>query len=417
MPLTPEDRAILALESATVAGHTCKVIVLERGVPDLGALRALVASRIGATPALTRRLSGGADAPAWVVDDAFALDNHLVEANLEGPVDRAGLGSVVARLFEERLDRRRPLWRLDVVPLEAGGGALVWRIHHAVADGTTAMRFARALLWDTELESRVAKPGAGHAREVAADDARRRAHLGAFLRREFARSHGRSPFDGRIGAERQIAFADAPLQDLHDAAKRLSGATVNDAVLSVVAGALRRWLEAHHGTLGELRAKVPVSLHREGEDAGNRDSFFAVTLPLNEPQPAARLRAVQAATAVRKQDHDAEEMDAIVRELARVSPRLKRYCEQLQRSPRRFALNVSNVPGPRAAVSIIGAPVSGMHSIAEIGEHHALRVSVISYAGGLRFGLCADPEIVHDLDALAGGIEAEAQALIDAGAG
>ena len=409
LALSPEDRAILDLECPTVAGHTCKVIVLGPGAPGVAALRETIGARLGAAPQLTRRLGGDPASPAWVDDPDFDLRNHV-------GVDEAGgadLRATVARLFEQHLDRERPLWRLDVVPLASEAAALVWRIHHAVADGTTTMRFARALLWDPEAEEAAAEPRVGPAHTQ--DEARRRGHLAGFLEREFARSRTRSPFDARIGTRREIAFATAPLRDLHEAARRLGGATVNDAVLASVAGGLRRWIEHHHGTLGDLRAKVPVSLHHEGEDAGNRDSFFAVSLPLHEGDPVARLRAVQQQTAVRKAEHDAQELDELMRELARISPGLERFCARVERSPRRFALNVSNVPGPRERMSVHGAPVEELHTIAEIGERHALRISVLSYAGDLYFGLCADPAIVADLDALGRGIEAEAQALISSG--
>ncbi|MDQ3721315.1 MAG: WS/DGAT domain-containing protein, partial [Actinomycetota bacterium] len=210
------------------------------------------------------------------------------------------------------------------------------------------------------------------------------------------------------------AFASVPLRELHDAAKRLAGATLNDAVLAVVAGALRCWLQRHHGQLGRVRIRVPVSLHEEGDDAGNRDSFFSVSLPLNEPDPVARLRAAQAATAVRKADHDAEQMDHLLRALGGISPRLGRFCARLEDSPRRFALSVSNVPGPPAPVTVLGAPVESVHSLAEIGERHALRVAVVSMAGRLGFGLCADPAIVEGLGEMAAGVEAEAEALVRA---
>src|SRR5205823_1135450 len=151
----------------------------------------------------------------------------------------------------------------------------------------------------------------------------------------------------------QIAFASVELAGLHDAARSLSGATVNDAVLTVVAGGLRTWLEHHHGSLGTIRVKVPVSLHHEGDDAANRDSFFALAVPLSEPDPVARLAAVHAATASRKTEHDAETMDELLTRLARVSPRLERLCKRIEANPRRFALSVSNVPGPRAPVSVL----------------------------------------------------------------
>jgi hypothetical protein len=411
--LTPEDRAILELESDTVAGHTCKVIVVGEGAPGLTALRAGIEARIEAAPALTLRLSEGPGLPAWVPDDAFEVGAHVVAGEAKGPLDDAGLRREVSRLFALHLDRQRPLWRIDALPLQGDRLALIWRLHHAVADGTTAMRYAEALLWDAEAGSAPRAAGATAAHAVA-DQERRHGHLAGFIEREFARSRQRSPFDAAIGRRRRVEFASVPLDELHTAAKALGGATVNDAVLTVVAGGLRRWVEAHHGSLGAVRVKVPVSLHHEGDDAGNRDSFFTLAVPLNEADPVARLAAVHAATAARKEAGDAEAMDELLQGLGRVSPRLERFCDRLERSPRRFALNVSNVPGPREPVSVDGAAVESVHSLAEIGERHALRVAVVSIAGQLCFGFCADPGVVDDLAALAQGVELEAAALVSA---
>jgi diacylglycerol O-acyltransferase len=407
IPLHPEDRAILALECDTVAGHTCKVAVLGEPAPAVEALARSIGGRVAAVPALTRRLGGTGDEPAWVEDQEFRVDDHVVE----GPtVARAELREAVAQLFEQRLDRSRPLWRLDVVGLREGGAALVWRIHHALADGTTAVRWAHELLWDRSDED-APRPAPGPS---AHDDARRRAHLAAFLHREFARARHASPFDGTIGTRRQVALAAAPLGALHQAARSLADATLNDAVLTSIAGGLRRWIEAHHGALGTIRVRVPVSLHHEGDDAGNRDSFFSVALPLNEADPVARLEIVRRQTAERKADHDAEEMDELMQRLGGVSPQLERFCARLEESPRRFAVSVSNVPGPRTPVSVLGAPVVSLHSIAEIGERHALRVSAMSLADSMCFGFCADPAIVDGLDVMAAGVEQEAAALVAA---
>jgi hypothetical protein len=293
-----------------------------------------------------------------------------------------------------------------------GDTAVVWRIHHALADGTTAMRFADAMLWDAAGPPR-AEPHRAHRPATAADQGRRQAGLAAFFRHEVALGAGRSPFDARIGSGREIAFASAPLRPLHDAAKRICGATVNDAVLATVAGSLRGWLQHHHGRLGGLRVKVPVSLHH-GDDAGNRDSFFTLELPLGEPDPVARLRAICGATAERKEDHDAETLDRLMRELARASPALERFGHKLESSPRAFALSVSNVPGPGGPLTVVGAPVQAVYSIAEIGERHALRIAVVSACGDLRFGFCSDPAIVHDLGRLALGVESEVSALMHA---
>jgi diacylglycerol O-acyltransferase / wax synthase len=170
-------------------------------------------------------------------------------------------------------------------------------------------------------------------------------------------------------------------------------------------------MRLRHGDLGTIRLRVPVSLHHEGDVAANHDSFFSVGLPLNEPDPVARLRAAHAGTQERKLDHDAQYREHLLRELSDCPP-LEHFVTRLERSPRRFALSVSNVPGPPTPVSVLGAPVVHMHSIAEIGERHALRVSALSLAGLLCFGLCADPDLVDHLDVMAVGIEDEAQALL-----
>jgi diacylglycerol O-acyltransferase len=411
--LTSEDQAILALESATVVGHTCKVIRVGTEAPGLTALRARVAERLGSTPALTCRLAETRSGPAWVPDDRFDLTAHVVQVP-GAPRERAALRSVVAELFAERLDRSRPLWRIDVVPIQGGEVALVWRVHHALADGTMLMRYAHDLLWDAS--PKAAGP-AHHAVSHADDDARRRGHLVGFLMREFAITRDGSPFDGLIGTRREVAFASTGLARLHRAAKELCGATLNDAVLTSVAGGLRRWLQEHHGHLGVVRVKVPVSLHHENDDAANRDSFFTVSLPLNEPNPVARLRETRAATSVRKVDDDAQTMDTLLRHLGSVSPSLERLCLRIERSPRSFAVNVSNVPGPRLPVTLLGAPVDALFSIAEIGERHALRVAVVSLGDTLSFGICADPAIVEHVQTIADGIETESRALSEAARG
>jgi diacylglycerol O-acyltransferase len=412
IPLGPEDRAILALESATVAGHTCKVVRLGAGSLPLEDLRARVAERLELAPMLTRRLGGSAHWPGWVPHEHFDVAEHVGAAPPAGPVDHAGLLALAARLFEQRLDRDRPLWRMDLVALDDGGSALIWRIHHSLADGTASVRYARALLWDEGPEARMtpADAIAAHAR----DEARRRAHLAGFLSREHARGERSSPFDGTIGTRREVAFAAVSLAGLHDAARALDGATVNDAVLTVVAGGVARWVRARHGDLGTLRVRVPVSLHHEGDAAANHDSFFAVGVPLNEPDPVARLRAVHRETRARKAAHDAQYHERLMHELAGAPP-LRHLLARLERSPRRFALSVSNVPGPPAPVGVLGAPVVHLHSIAEIGERHALRVCAVSLADLLCLGLCADPDVVDRLDLLAEGMAAEARALLAAG--
>lgn len=412
IPLETEDCAILDLECATVAGHTCKVVVLAAPAPAVEEIRVLIGSRIGSAPVLTAVLSGEGDERVLVQDREFDVRRHVGSLS-DTEVPEADLPGCVTSLFEERLPRDRPLWRIDLVKLEGGRAALVWRLHHAIADGTAAIRLADALLWDREdSDSDSRRPS--RAASPHADDERRRAHLGAFIRREFGESWHHSPFDGEIGTRRLVAFARVPLRTLHDAAKTICGASVNDAVLAVVAGGLRDWLVDHHGDLGSLRMRVPVSLHSEGDDAANRDSFFTLPVSLSEADPVTRLHEIHRRTAARKREHDAEQLEQLTATLARASPNLARLAQRIEATPRSFALAVSNVPGPRRAVSVLGSPVESMHSLAEIGMNHALRVAVVSVSGELCFGLIADPAIVDDLDVMGRGIEAHAAALASA---
>jgi diacylglycerol O-acyltransferase / wax synthase len=146
--LSHEDLSILALENATVAGHTCKVILVQ-GQLDPAQLRSSVAWRLDRAPRLRLRLADRDGEPCWVPEPDLDLNAHVVESGLAEAGDEAGLRAAVAGIFAQHLDRSRPLWRIDVLPRLAGGrSALIWRIHHALADGMTAMAMARAVLWD-----------------------------------------------------------------------------------------------------------------------------------------------------------------------------------------------------------------------------------------------------------------------------
>jgi diacylglycerol O-acyltransferase / wax synthase len=335
-------------------------------------------------------------------------------------IDDAWLRRLVGELMAEPLERDRPLWAMDVVsPLAVGRTALVWRIHHSLADGMTAMRMARELLLEPargERRQRAPEP-AEQARSARTPElgapVRTAARLPATLSRELRRRGARSPLDRPAGPRREVAFIDAPLEQLsrigHAAPER---ATVNDVVLAAVAAGLRGWLERLGAPAEGLRVKVPVSLHvRDAQDAANRDSFMVVDLPLEQSDPLARLVAVARETRARKLRHDAETLDAFFRDLSHLSRSLERFAERWAMSPRVFTLNASNVPGPSGPQRVLGAPLLELHSLAEIAHRHALRVAVVSAAERISFGLCADPDTVDGLDLIAEGIGREIDVL------
>jgi diacylglycerol O-acyltransferase / wax synthase len=439
--LTREDTRILKLERGAIRGHTCKVLVLERTgdrpLPTLEEVRGHMASRLDAAIRLRQRVVPTplrvAD-PVWLDDPTFDINRHVTAVDDPAIEGRAGLEEVVGRLMCERLDRSRPLWHLAVIPrLDEDSMALVWRLHHCLADGTTCMRLGDALLWDTtadvvdappaewspapapgviELLSRgLAEAARRHAPSLFgfARRARRqpRAHLQrASVTRELGRTAARTPLGSRVGDRRAVAFASIPLDAARAAGKAIDSAiTVNDVVLAVIAGGIRAWLGRGFGPVGGIRVKIPVSLHQpdEGDNVGNRDSYFFVDLPVSDADVAGRALRINRETARRKLDHDADMLYRLG-----AHPFVERWAQ----SPRVFTFNVSNVRGPAHDLYVLGAHVREMYSLAEIAQQHALRIAVISMNGRLFIGLCADPEAVREMDVLRDGIEQAADELL-----
>jgi WS/DGAT/MGAT family acyltransferase len=443
--LSREDAEILELEDGNVAGHTLKAFVLERpeGAAPLTVerLRERVAARLHRLPRARQKLAPtplGLAGAVWVDDDGFDLDRHVRRAATRGTVSEARLRALLAEAMSGRLPRDRPLWELRLVtPLSGRRVAVLARFHHAWVDGMASLHAVRTLLYDEPEdaadEAHVGwrpEPAPGR-RELVASALGARANgvaaaAGALARtatsperwrlgaQELARLPGAigrellpgdvdSPFGGAIGRRRAIAWTSSPLAD-YKAVEHAAGehTTVNDVVLAVVTGGLRTWL-GHVAGEGPLRCKVPVSLHRrdEGPDVGNRDSFMIVALPVGDRDAWARLRSIHRETSERKRHHDAETLDALFGDLATFAPPLERLLTRATAGSREFAVNVSNVPGPREPVAILGARLAGLRSFAEVGHDHSLRVSAVSLCGELTIGLCADPDVLPDLDGLA----------------
>jgi diacylglycerol O-acyltransferase / wax synthase len=420
-PLSPDDAAILALESDAVAGHTLKLILFEPGEEplDVEMLRASVAERLAGEPRALQRVELDANgSPIWVTDADFDIAAQVRSREGAEGGDETAMWAVAGELMSERLDHRRPLWALDLLgPLADGRQAIVARIHHAMADGISSVRFLAGVLWDSE---QAAAPGHRASRR---DEEKRSLgselrHLPGAIRRELGGHASRSPLDRPIGSARELAFTTVPLAELKRiGASRPGHVTVNDVLLAGIAGGLRSWLGSENGeALPALRAQIPVSLHHrnEGEgELGNRDSFLNVDLPLVEANPLARLDLINAETAQRKQLGDAEELYDLFHALSRFK-HLGPAAQRLAGRPREFSLSISNVPGPRAAISVAGRAVERLCSVAEPADRHALRVSAISCAGTVGIGLCTDPDALSGVAGLAPAIDASFAELSEA---
>ncbi|MFC9552299.1 wax ester/triacylglycerol synthase domain-containing protein [Rhodococcus sp. NPDC056960] len=410
--LSDDDAHILGLESAVITGHTLKLVVLEPGAGhlDLEDLRTAVAERLPNEPRAMQRIDTSGPEPRWTEATTFDVTDHVRRSEGSGCASRADLWRTVGTLMSEHLDHERPLWAFDLIgPLGDGREAIAVRIHHAMADGISAVRFLDDVLWDRHPEPlrRGPRPGlrADSAQRSRVDEALR---MPAAVRRELGHRGSRSPFDRPIGAARELAFIAVPLPELKAiGASRPTRATVNDVLLAIVAGGLRSWLGREDAALPRLRAQVPVSLHHRDEGAGelgNRDSFLNIDLPLAEADPLTRLDRINAETSTRKLLDDADELFDLFHALGRVK-RLGEAAQRLAGSAREFSLSISNVPGPPAPVSVSGRRVEHLFSSSEPAAHHALRISAISCAGIVGIGLCTDPEALPDVAVLAEAME------------
>jgi diacylglycerol O-acyltransferase / wax synthase len=451
--LSLDDARILGLESAAITGHTCKVAIVEPP-PDgraigIEELRSHVAARLGRVRRCRQRVALvplRLARPVWVDYPDFDIREHVRRYDTDGVIDRARLLRIAAELMAERLDHTRPLWQMDLVgPLEGGGSAIVWRIHHCMADGVTATRLGGQILWESEPDPaspeaepwrpepepsplRLVSSGVGErageaGRSVVefamdatspgrwASTARAMGRLPGSLIRELTPLGSSSPLDKHIGKRRELAFASRPLNELRRIEKAVgerigSHVTINDVVLASISGAIRHWSVKHDST-ERLRAQVPVSMHHRDErpDAlGNRDSFLFVDLPVDEPDPMRRVELINSETTVRKAAHDAEVLYTFFHAMSRLGP-VGHEIVRAASGPREFSLSVSNVPGPREPIYLLGRRVAELCSIAEPADRHALRVSALSCAGTMHFGLCTDPDVLTGLSTVASGID------------
>ncbi len=419
IPLGTEDARILSLGTGPIRGHTLKVLIVDDapGEAVVGALRTELAGRLPSVKRWRQRLVAAPEAPtgmAWQDDPELDITHHVRAVAEDHVVGEDELRRIVAEIMMVELDHTRPLWTIDVVPrLADGRWAIIWKIHHCLADGVTVIRAGSRLLWTGE-------PPGQRAARTSATTSSLSAKVSAGMRlatitgyrglvlREFRRVWRLSPLAAEVGPDRVIAFARCTLDELRTLGKAIAPeVTINDVLLASVAGALRRWLHGRDSSRARLKVQVPVSMHVADDDPfGNKDSFLFVELPVGEADAVARVRAVANATGVRKHRHDARAIYALRHAFEHAPAFVRRPLQRLVQGPHEYSLNISNVPGPTGPIRVLGHRVEAMYSLAEIAPQHALRVSAVSLNNSLFIGLCADSHVIPDLDVIAAGIRA-----------
>jgi WS/DGAT/MGAT family acyltransferase len=408
----------------------------------------VIAERLHLLPPFRRRLVSipfELHHPLWIEDPDFDLDYHVRRAGLPKPGGLDELAELAGDFMGRPLDRNRPLWEMVVVEgLEHDHIAMLSKVHHAAIDGVSGAELMVNLLdfmaeprevdppdeeWHpdrvpSELE-RLAYAWASLARQPfrAARAARRTAEAALNIRRR-NRAPGtiappapfaapRTSLNGSITAHRRVALTSVSLDDVKHV-KNTFGTTVNDVVMALCAGALRRYLD-DRGELPDdpLVAFVPISVRADNEKGamGNRVAGMFTSLATNIDDPVARLRAINEITRSAKEQQDAIGADTLTDwaefaapALAARAARLYARTNMADRHRPVFNVTISNVPGPAFPLYSAGARLLAYYPHGPIVEGGGLNITVMSYMGSMDFGLVACRETVPGVWDIAHGL-------------
>jgi diacylglycerol O-acyltransferase / wax synthase len=446
--LSPLDASFVYFEAPETPMHVGSVALFEEPPDgfDYDRLVALIADRIAFVPRYRQRIQpvlGRLARPVWVDDTDFDLTYHVRRSALPRPGRDDQLRELVARVMSRPLDRERPLWEMYLVEGLAGGRfAVLSKTHHAVVDGVTAVDIGEVILDDSPqpresgpdqwqpqpgpsrvdlvvgaLTETVKRPGtvleqlqsglAGieHSAQRALDN------LGglAATARAAVRAAPASPLNVNIGSQRRYATVDVSLDHFRKI-RDAHGGTVNDVVLTTLAGALRVWLLTRGEAIrpgSTVRALVPVSVGATADGpapaVGSRVASYLVDLPVGEANPVVRLQRVSYAMRAHSDTGQAVGARALA-ELAGFAPATlhslgARVAADLSR--RLFNLIITNVPGPQVPMYAAGARLLASYPVVPLARGQAVSVGVTSYDGAAHFGLNADWDAMPDLDVLA----------------
>ena len=454
--LTAVDASFLAQEGPVSHMHVGAVTIFEGPPPAYDDLCNHIRGRLHLVPRYRQKLAIPpleTGRPMWVDDPTFNLEYHVRHTALPAPGSEEQLRALAARVVSQQLDRSKPLWEIWLVQgLEGDRFALVSKTHHALVDGVAGVDLAQVIFDLTPVPQQVPHEGEPWAPqpepspvelaargikalvktpiELAARAAGAAAHPTSTLdaAREAAEGLGEvvwaglnpappTPLNVPIGPHRRYVWVRNELSDFK-LIKNAFGGTVNDAVLTVVAGALRKWLRSRGvRTEGlELRALVPVSIRAPHEQSamGNRIVVMRGPLPVYIEDPVARLRVVKQAMDGLKESKQAVGAEVLTAVQQFAPPTILAQASRLNFSTRLFNLIVTNVPGPQFPLYVLGRELQDLFPIAFLPKDHALAVAIMSYNGGIDFGLLGDYDALPDLEEIGEMLEASLAELVAA---
>ncbi len=446
--LSASDMSSLLAERGPIHVHVGATIVVAGKPPEFSDLVEHVDSRLGLIPRFRQRITSvgtiALNNPVWADDPRFDIERHVRHVALPRPGGMAELRELVGRVMSEPLDMSRPLWQLYLVEgLEGKNHAYINKTHHALVDGVAAVDVGTIILdaspegtemevteerWEPDEPSpellfvrdasdRIRAPLRAARKAARGALTMPRSTAGRVMRTAegFAKLAASGPtaprtfLNAEIGRDRRVGFARTELE-LLKSIRGESGATVNDVILSAAAGGLRRLFERRGEEVPEhLVALVPMSVRRPDEDLelGNRIATLLVRLPIAEPDAYARLERIHAETARLKASEQANAASLIIEATGWTPPTINRVLAGAISRPLAFNLVVSNVPGPQMPFYLLGRKLEAIYPFVPLSpQNHALSIGVLSYDGGVFFGLAGDRDLLDDLDAFAADLDA-----------
>ena len=440
--LSSIDAGFLHQEDGGAHMHIGGLGIFEGPPPSGEEFREHIASRLSLVPRYRQKLVEmpfGTGRPVWAEDPQFRISYHVRHTALPQPGSDAQLHTLTSRILSQRLDRTKPLWEMWLVEgLEGGRWALIGKTHHAMIDGVGGVDLLTALLDITpetrEVESEPWDPqptpgavglladGAVGAVRSVVDRSVRGLSLAVQPRRALKEvvstaaalaaaatplvsGAPATPLNVAPGPHRRVEVVRTDLAD-YKKVKTAFGATVNDVVLTAVAGALGRFLE-HRGmdVSGlELRACVPVSVRTKDRvgAAGNDITIMMAPLPVGVRPPVERLSVVRRAMQNLKSSRQAEGAQVLTSIENALPPAVLARASRLGFSSRMYNLLVTNVPGPQVPIYLLGRQMTDLAPLAFLAPEHTLAIAIISYHGAVTYGLLGDADAVPDLPDLAG---------------
>jgi diacylglycerol O-acyltransferase / wax synthase len=443
--LTGLDASFLHLERDSAHMHVGSTLVFDGSPPEYDELVEAIEGRLHLVPRYRQRLAFvpfQQGRPVWVDDPHFNVRYHVRHTALPKPGTDTELKRLSGRLFSQELDRHKPLWEVWLVQrLKGDRFALVTKTHHALVDGVSGVDIA-TVLFDTapepvptpEPDPWIPRPLPSSA-QLLADALLERATVPGEIARgvralargprqvlgrvrdnvaavgSFALAGGApdSPLNVKIGPHRRFTWVDADLARFK-AIKDELGGTVNDVVLTAVTLALGRFLRKRGEDTSdlELKAMVPVSVRADADRGalGNQVAAMSAPLPIRIEDPAECFGVVHDSMGNLKSSGQAVGAQVLTELTGFAPPTIMSQAARLQARQRFYNLVVTNVPGPQMPLYILGRQLRALYPQVPLALKQALGIAIMSYDGGLYFGLLGDYDAMEDIEELATHLDA-----------